>query len=103
MDLYTSNDHPSGSREAKVALAALAHDLDINHTALKTVLEGALDILPSANHNSFLAFQWSFERLGYHIEVTKLFAIVIAFRQNFGIMLGGRLGVGKYVRKKNKA
>ncbi|KAI1572115.1 hypothetical protein A1F96_01190 [Pyrenophora tritici-repentis] len=58
-------DYSSGSLEARSALAALAQDLDIDQTALKTVLEGALDLWPGADHNSFHAFQRSFEYLGF--------------------------------------
>lgn len=93
MNSSTTNQ-PGGSSAAYAALNALAYALDINQVALMTILTGAFDLFPSAGYNPLVAFQWSFSRLGYRMDVNRLFAILGAFQQNFGGMLGVRGGNG---------
>jgi hypothetical protein len=81
-----------GSLEAQVALAALACTLYINENALKTALNGAVDLLPTAQNNPTLALQLRFSRLDYRIDSQTLYAIVRAFRQAFGAVLDADTG-----------
>lgn len=93
------NNHLAGSPAAHAALNALAYDLDINQVTLMIILNGAFDLLPSAGYNPLVAFQWSFSRSGYRMDANRLFAILGAFQQNFGRMLGVRSANGMCARR----
>ena len=81
-----------GSPEAHTALGALARALNINENALKTALNCAFDLLPTAQNNPTLALRLSFSHLDYCIDSQNLYAVVNAFRQAFGAALGAEDG-----------
>jgi hypothetical protein len=84
MELEVAFHTDEGSPAAQFALATLANLFNINENALKTILNGAFDLLHAANGNSMLALQLSFSRLSYHVDNTTLFGIMREFRHAFG-------------------
>jgi len=81
-----------GSPTAQSALVALAAALNINENALKTALNGAFDLLPTAAGDPVLALCLSFQWLSYHIDKRSLSDTVSAFQHVFGAALGMQEG-----------
>jgi hypothetical protein len=84
---------PPTTTPSQAALTALANSLSINESALKTALNRAFDLLPSARYIPALALNMSFASLGWRIDSQTLYAIISAFRQTFGAALGAEKGM----------
>ncbi|EUC35545.1 hypothetical protein COCCADRAFT_90411 [Bipolaris zeicola 26-R-13] len=81
-----------GSREAKIALSALAHTLHMDPLVLKIALSNAFDILHTTGSNPTLALHISFNQLNYYIDGSTLDRIIAAFCDAFAFMLSDKKG-----------
>jgi hypothetical protein len=83
-----------GGLVGQSALAGLAHNLDINESALKVALSRAFDLLPQAGHNSILALYLSFSNMDYIIDAKRLSMVICALRRIYGASLADEQGKG---------
>ncbi|EUC49342.1 hypothetical protein COCMIDRAFT_33192 [Bipolaris oryzae ATCC 44560] len=81
-----------GSREAQIALSALAHTLHMNPLVLKIALSNAFDLLETTGGIPTLALHLSFNRLNFYIDGNTLERIIAAFRGAFSFMLSDKKG-----------
>ncbi|EMD60445.1 hypothetical protein COCSADRAFT_98654 [Bipolaris sorokiniana ND90Pr] len=81
-----------GSREAQIALSALARTLHMSPLVLKIALSNAFDLLETTGGNPTLALHLSFNRLNYYIDSITLDRVIAAFRDAFAFILSDKKG-----------
>ncbi|EMD90401.1 hypothetical protein COCC4DRAFT_56914 [Bipolaris maydis ATCC 48331] len=81
-----------GSREAQIALSALARTLHMNPLILRIALSNAFDLLETTGGNPTLALHISFNRLNYCIDSNTLDRIIATFRDAVAFMLSDKKG-----------
>ncbi|KAH7555365.1 hypothetical protein BM1_06988 [Bipolaris maydis] len=79
-----------GSREAQIALSALARTLHMNPLILRIALSNAFDLLETTGGNPTLALHISFNRLNYCIDSNTLDRIIATFRDAVAFMLSDK-------------